>query len=148
MNRPLKLLLTLALAAAPLAAAAGAPPGLSVQSPWMRYLLPSTPAAGYFTLVNNSDTPILLAGAASPACYLTTLHDSSETSGMALMTAVPSITIPAHGSLSFTPGGYHLMCDQPVMKPGDKVNVTLGFADGSSVAVTMPVYGAEGPPKN
>ncbi|MDD2703919.1 MAG: copper chaperone PCu(A)C [Acidocella sp.] len=146
MSTLLKTLLTTAFAALPLAASAGAPPGLSVQSPWMRYLLPTVPAAGYFTLVNNSDTPLALAGAASPACYLTTLHDSSEASGTSMMTTVPSVTIPAHGSLSFAPGGYHIMCMQPVMKVGDKVNVTLSFADGLSLAVIMPVYGAGGPP--
>jgi copper(I)-binding protein len=62
------------------------------------------------------------------------------------MMDVPRVTVPAHGQVAFAPGGYHLMCMQPAMKPGQSVMVTLSFKDGSSLAVDMPVYGATGRP--
>ncbi len=125
--------------------AAYAAPPVTVASPWMRYLLPNIPAGGYMTLHNDGDTDAVLASAASPACGMLMLHKSEDNSGMAMMMDVPTITIPAHGSVSFTPGGYHLMCMQPKMQVGGKVAVTLRFADGSTLPMTMPVYGPGGP---
>jgi copper(I)-binding protein len=119
---------------------------ITISKPWMRYLLPSIPAAGYMVITNRGDAPVTLTGAASPACGMLMLHESTETSGMAMMMAVPTITIPAGGSVSLAPGGYHLMCMAPVMKVGDQVPVTLTFADGAKHAATLPVYGAQTQP--
>jgi copper(I)-binding protein len=112
----------------------------------MRYLLPNLPAGGYLVLNNASDTPAVITGASSPACGMLMLHESQDTSGMAMMMAVQSVTVPAHGSVRFVPGGYHLMCMQPVMKPGTTVLVLLNFQDGSTLEVAMPVFGATGAP--
>ncbi len=136
--------LVLAGLLAPLAMAA-APP-VTAAKPWIRYLLPSVPAGGYLTLQNNGGTPMVLTGAASPACGMLMLHQTQTMSGMSMMMDVPSLTIPAHGSVVFAPGGYHLMCMSPVMKVGTTVQITLKFADGSSLPITMPVYGATGAP--
>lgn len=125
---------------------AAAQQSVTVEKPWMRYLLPSVPAAGYLTLHNNSAADVLLTGAASPACGMLMLHKSEDTSGMAMMMDVPSITIPAHGSVTFAPGGYHLMCMQPSMKRGETVNITLIFQDGSKLPAALPVYGPQGAP--
>ncbi len=128
---------------APVAQAAA---GVNVAKPWMRYLLPNIPAGGYMVLNNNSGADAILAGASSPACGTLMLHQTQDTSGMAMMMAVPSLTIPAHGSVSLAPGGYHLMCMSPKMKVGQTVKVTLDFKDGSALSVNMPVYGAQGAP--
>ncbi len=127
-------------------ASAGAPSGVTASKPWMRYLLPSLPAGGYLVLHNSSDTPAILTAASSPACGMLMLHESQDSSGMAMMMAVPNVTVPAHGSVSFAPGGYHLMCMQPAMKVGSTVPVTLSFQDGSTLTVAMPVFGATGAP--
>jgi copper(I)-binding protein len=119
---------------------------VTVQKPWMRYLLPSIPAAGYMTLQNSGSTPVTLTGASSPACGMLMLHKSEDNSGMAMMMDVPNITIPPHGAQTFAPGGYHLMCMQPSMKIGDTVEVTLTFQDGLSLSAALPVYGAQGSP--
>jgi copper(I)-binding protein len=74
------------------------------------------------------------------------LHKSQDSSGMAMMMDVPSVTVPAHGSVTFAPGGYHLMCMQPSMKIGETVNVTLMFQDGSKLAAALPVFGPQGSP--
>jgi copper(I)-binding protein len=127
----------------PVAAQAG---NVTVSKPWMRFLLPSIPAAGYMVLQNNGDAPAVLTGASSPACSSLMLHQSQDDSGMAMMMMVQNIPIPAHGSVTFAPGGYHLMCMDPKMKVGDKVPVTLTLQDGTSIAAVMPVYGAQSSP--
>jgi len=133
------------LLAAPMAAAAAAS-NVTAEKPWMRYLLPSIPAAGYMVLHNAGDQPAILTAAASPACAVLMLHQSQEDSGMAMMMDVQSVTIPAHGSVAFAPGGYHLMCMQPRMKLGDEISATLRFQDGSALAIVLPVYGAQNAP--
>ncbi len=119
---------------------------VTVTKPWMRYLLPNIPAAGYMVLQNRGDSDAVLTGAASPACGMLMLHKSQDDSGMAMMMAVQTVTVPAHGSVTFALGGYHLMCMQPNMKIGAQVPVTLTFQDGSTIAATLPVYGAQNAP--
>jgi len=119
---------------------------VTIEKPWMRYLLPNIPAAGYMTLQNTGSAPVVLTGGSSPACGMLMLHKSEDDSGMAMMMDVPNITIPPHTSQTFAPGGYHLMCMQPKMKIGDSVPVTLNFQNGASVSASLPVYGAQGSP--
>jgi copper(I)-binding protein len=119
---------------------------VTVQKPWMRYLLPSIPAAGYMTLQNSGSAPVVVTGASSPACGMLMLHKSEDSSGMAMMMDVPNITIPPHASQTLAPGGYHLMCMQPNMKIGENVPITLTFQNGGSVSASLPVYGAQGSP--
>lgn len=142
MNRA-SLLTLLTLTATP----AFASPSITVSKPWMRYLLQSIPAAGYMTIHNNGDSPAVLTAAASPSCGMLMLHESQDKSGMSMMMDVPSVTIPAHGSVTFAPGGYHLMCMSPAaMKPGSDVSLTLTFQGGATIPVTAPVYGAQSSP--
>jgi len=128
----------------PMTAPANAPVG--VDKPWMRYLLPNIPAAAYMQLYNKGAAPEVLTSAASPACGMVMLHESQDDSGMAMMMDVPDLTIPAGGSVALAPGGYHLMCMNPVMKTGTLVTVTLRFQGGATLPVTMPVYGPAGAP--
>jgi copper(I)-binding protein len=127
-------------------AAPAAAPGVTVEKPWLRFLLPSLPAAAYMSLRNAGAADVVLTAAASPACGMLMLHKSEDDSGMSMMMDVTTITIPAHGAVTLAPGGYHLMCMQPRMKVGDTVHLTLTFADGATVAATAEVYGAQSGP--
>ena len=55
-------------------------------------------------LRNEGDQPALLTAAASRACGMLMLHESQDDSGMSTMMDVQSVTIPAHGSVTFSPG--------------------------------------------
>lgn len=120
--------------------------GVKVSDPWMRLVVPSRPAAGYFTLSNDTAKAQVLIGATSPACGMLMLHQSIQQNGMDRMSMVKSIRIPAHGDVKFAPGGYHLMCTSPskAVTPGGSVPVTLRFADGGTVTARFPVRGAMG----
>lgn len=120
--------------------------GLSLQGGWIRMLMPSRPAAGYFTLHNNTGTAKILSGASSPACGQLMLHESLHQGGQDRMVMVKSVTVPAHGMVSFAPGGYHLMCIRPgaAMRRGGSVKVTLHFADGHTLTGDFAVKGATG----
>jgi len=142
----LRLILGAALAGALFAAAGGAAhaAGVSIEKPWMRFIIKMRPAAGYFTLHNGTDKAVSLTGASSSACGMTMLHESKEVNGIAKMLPVKSIKVPAGGKLVFQPGGYHIMCMKPKMKIGDHVPVTLKFADGKTLAANFTVTGPGG----
>jgi copper(I)-binding protein len=112
----------------------------------MRFILPSRPAAGYFTLNNDTDKAFTLTGAVSPDCGTLMLHQTLQQNGQDRMVPAKSIPVPAHGKVVFAPGGYHLMCMSPAaaLRPDKTVPVTLRFADGSTVTVRFPVRGATG----
>jgi copper(I)-binding protein len=131
--------LVLAVRAAP-----AAEPGLSVSDAWMRVVLPSRPAAGYFTLSNTSARERTLVGAETPACGALMLHRSVHQGGQDRMEMVSSVPVPAHGTVKFAPGGDHLMCLSPTadVAPGHALAVTLRFADGGTLAAIFAVRGA------
>ena len=125
--------------------AAGAGAGAGAEA-WFRYLLASIPAGGYLTLANTGAAPAVLTGVSSPGCGMLMLHRTETVGGTDRMVAVRQVTVPPHGQVRFAPGGYHLMCVEPRMHPGQMVPVTLRFADGSRITVRFPVRGANGAP--
>ncbi|HZZ59744.1 MAG TPA: copper chaperone PCu(A)C [Roseiarcus sp.] len=120
--------------------------GLLIGDPWMRFIMPSRPAAGYFTLTNATPESRTLVGASSPACGALMLHQTVHKGGVDKMAMVKDISVPAHGSVTFAPGSYHLMCmsPSPQMIPGHSVAVTLRFADGGEISASFSVRGAAG----
>lgn len=120
--------------------------GVSIDKPWMRFIIRATPAAGYFTLKNDSDSAVELTSASSTACGKVMLHQTKQVNGVEHMLMVKRIKVPAHGTFSFEPGGYHLMCMKPQssMQVGASVPVTLKFADGKTLTAQFPVKGPGG----
>lgn len=108
---------------------------------YMQTTIPSVPAAGYFTLENKSEADHELVGASSPGCGSVMLHKSEEVNGVSTMHHVDSVPVPAHKSITFAPGGFHLMCMSPTasLKPGSSVPVTLTFKNGDTVTSDFPV---------
>ncbi|HEY1783688.1 MAG TPA: copper chaperone PCu(A)C [Roseiarcus sp.] len=127
-------------------AALAAEPGLTVSEPWLRLIIPSRPAAGYFVLSNQTGQTRTLVGAASPGCGALMLHRSVSDNGQERMEMVDSVAVPPHGQVKFAPGGYHLMCMSPTAaaSPGRSVPVTLSFQDGGSLTTSFAVRGATG----
>ena len=148
-RRPVGLKLGLAAAALTAALAAAAVPasaneaGLVLSGTYLRIIIPSRPAAGYFTLTNNGSADRTLVAASSPACASVMLHKSVSENGVEKMLPVASVVVPAHKSISFAPSGYHLMCMKPdvSVKPGGSVSMTLMFKDGGTVSAGFPVRG-------
>lgn len=143
MARFVPLLTAATLLAAPAAAQVQT---LNVSNPWIRFITPDRPAAGYFDVTNTGTKPVIIAGASSPACGSVTLHQSRNEGGAERMEMVSRVTVPAHGGVSFKPGGYHLMCMSPnaQMKIGAQVPVTLRFGDNHDMTKPFTVRGPTG----
>jgi len=115
-----------------------------VTGAWFRSLPGKLPAGGYFTVQNNTGREVAITGASSDACGMLMIHQSSNKGGMSGMSMMEEVKVPAGGKVAFAPGGTHLMCEQPKMKIGVKVPVTLHLAGGNSVSVAFEVRGAAG----
>ena len=116
--------------------------GITLSGAWVRSVLPSRPAAAYFTLKNDTGRDRKIVSASSSACGMVMLHLSKGDR----MAMADSVEVPAHGSVAFTPGGYHLMCVKPgeQVKPGATVQMTLTFDDGGTLTASFPVRNAKG----
>ena len=102
---------------------------------WIRVLPGALPAGAYVTLHNGGDRPAVLRGARSAVYAGVMLHQSSSSGGISRMRMVDALVVPAHGTATLAPGGYHLMLTQPQrpVQPGDTVRLQLQFADGSTL---------------
>ncbi|HEU0229771.1 MAG TPA: copper chaperone PCu(A)C [Burkholderiaceae bacterium] len=114
---------------------------LQVSGCWIRALPSPAPSAGYFVVHNNGAHAAVLTSAASPAFGMVMLHKSVESGGVSKMIMESSIPVPAGGSLTFKPGSYHAMLEQPVHKlvVGSTLGLELRFASGEVARATCLV---------
>jgi len=108
---------------------------------WIREAPPGAPMAGYLVLRNEGGAPLVLVGAESPAFAKVMLHRSREEGGMVRMVHVERLELAPGLSVTFAPGGYHLMLMRPrrALKAGDRVPITLRFAGGARRDVEFEV---------
>ena len=115
---------------------------ITVADAWIRSAPPGmTVHAGYLTLNNPAASEISLTGASSASYEKVELHLSKVVDGIATMEKIAQVDIPAGKSVSFKPGGLHLMLIKPKgeMALGQKVPLELSFSDGSSLTVELEV---------
>ncbi|MEV5749756.1 copper chaperone PCu(A)C [Actinoallomurus sp. NPDC052308] len=100
---------------------------------------PASPdvAAAYFTVTDSGDTGDELTGVTADVSAEAMMHQSTGH----MMRMVDRVPVPAHGRLTFAPGGYHVMLEHPVrtLREGDHVRLTLRFRRSSSITVEAPV---------
>jgi copper(I)-binding protein len=114
----------------------------------------SRPAIGtgvvYLRVDNRGAAPDRLDTARTPVARTVELHRSTEgtasmngmqMSGVTSMQRVSAVTIPAHGSVTFSPGGYHLMAIglRHDLHPNETFPLQLHFAAAGWTAVTVRV---------
>jgi copper(I)-binding protein len=138
-------LLSAFLFAVTLVAQAGSPPAV-ISDARIRWLPGELPLAGYFSITRNTSGPLKLVGATSPAFGRVMLHRSVNEGGVARMVPVGSVDLAPGQTVTFEPGGYHLMLmhRQKPLQPGEQVSVTLRFGDGETLEVPFRVEGAQG----
>jgi len=111
---------------------------------WIRWLPANVPNGAYLTLINSGSAPLVLVGAASPDFAAVSFHQTRIVNGVSEMSAVGNLRLAPQSSLQFAPGGYHIMLMQPLraLHPGDRVPITLRFADGTALQVSFEVRAA------
>ena len=109
--------------------------GAKIEAAWTRWLPAGVPLAGYATVTNLADRPIILTAASSTAFHDVSIHRSVHAGGNVQMSPVERITIAPHSTLDFESGGYHLMLMQSTesLDSANEIPIVLRFADGSSL---------------
>jgi copper(I)-binding protein len=118
-------------------------PELSANDGWVR--LPAVagrPGAAYFT-IRGGDQPVTLLKVSTPSAIRAELHESGGEGGMATMRPVQQVDVAAGSSVTFAPGGKHVMLFDvdPQLKVGDTAKLSLDFADGKTLDVAAKVVG-------
>ena len=129
----------LTLAATGLAACGGSSSGaLAVNDSWTKAT--EGPMTGSFgTLVNDTDAEITVTGGSSPVAGMVELHEVVMADGEMVMQAKPGgFVVPAGGSLTLEPGGFHIMLMglNETLAPGVEVPITLTLSNGESLTYT------------
>jgi periplasmic copper chaperone A len=123
---------------------AAAPQAMVITDAWFRSLPGKLPAGGYFSAHNSGRSDLAITGAKSNACGMLMLHQSQDKGGMSSMNMLDKVEVPGGQTVAFTPGSFHLMCEEPKLKIGTPVSVVLSLSDGTSVAVRFAVRNAKG----
>lgn len=139
----MKIIITAALTALCLPAAALAQDGkLEVSDAYLRSSNPQS-AAGFMTISNGTQGECTLTAATSDAAEKVELHTHREgEGGMMEMVAIEGgITIPAGESHALARGGDHVMLMGLTgpLEGGDEVAVTLDFGDCGTLDVMLPL---------
>ncbi|WP_231958934.1 copper chaperone PCu(A)C [Altererythrobacter sp. B11] len=152
--RPLPAMLALA-GAALLAGCNGTPTEetshITITDPWSRETAPGQEVGGAFmTITNSGNAADRLVSGESSVVTEVQLHTMSMDQGVMKMRQVDGgLEIPAGGTVTLAPGGYHLMLTgltQP-LEQGRPIPLTLHFERAGDVEIQLPVgpIGATGP---
>jgi copper(I)-binding protein len=114
---------------------------VDVSNARIRLLPGDLPLAGYFDMHNSGKKAISLTSASSPAFGMVMIHKSMHKNGEAMMMMVKKIEVAPGKTVSFAPGGYHLMLmhRKKDLKVGDKVMIELVFSNGHKMDVQFKV---------
>ena len=129
-----------ARAAAPAGSPAPAP--ITITNAYVRQPASPGAAATYLTINNTTGTDDKLISVVSGAGAKTEIHADSS-----MKPATAGLRIPAHSSVTLTPGKSHIMIEQlygPLV-PGQTVNLELIFANNGGIVVAAPVIGVTAP---
>lgn len=115
---------------------------VAVMNSWVREpIVESDIHAGYFTLINMSDSPLVLQKIESKAYAKVEIHEMKHVNGLMKMRKIDSLTIPVNGKVILAPRGKHLMLIKPKqeIKSGGKIELKLVFNNGKSQTLVMPI---------
>lgn len=115
---------------------------IEVQDAYVRAVPPGQPnSAAFMRLTNTTNRDHALVMAETGAAEVVELHTHTMEDGMMRMRQIEQIELPAGETVTLQPGGLHVMLIGLTgsLKPGDSVELNLGFDDGSSQSLTLPV---------
>lgn len=117
---------------------------LTVSNARINATVPGMQVTGaYFDLNNSTQTPLQLVRVSGEVSPHIEIHEHSMSDGMMRMQEVENaIVIEADETLSFQPGGYHIMIMGLVsaVNEGEDVYLTLHFTNGDEQVITVTAF--------
>ncbi|MGH6670497.1 MAG: copper chaperone PCu(A)C [Xanthobacteraceae bacterium] len=118
---------------------------IAVEQPWARATpTGATTGAVYMTLANKTKDADRLTAASSDVASKVQIHKMSVVNGiMKMRQLVNGLAIPAGGSVTLKPGGYHVMLVglKKQLIAGQTLPLTLIFAKAGKISITVPIKG-------
>jgi hypothetical protein len=113
---------------------------IAISGAWLRPPAPGLQvAAGYFDVVNRGKTSIDLVAAHSDASRAIEIHTETRDGDVMQMRQLATVALPPGETVSFRPGGTHLMLLGFSGVTSSRVPITLQFSDGSQRVVPFEV---------
>ena len=119
---------------------------LTVTDAWIREAPPGTDMlAGYATLTNSGDQPIILLTVQSDAFHMASLHETIIDKGVSKMHELHRLVIAAGQTVMLQPGGKHLMLMDPRkdIVAGERIEMMFLLDDGTRVETYFDVVAAD-----
>lgn len=123
--------------------------GVKVGHPWSRPAAKGGAAAGFATFTNQNKEPVVLVSVSTDGAASASLHQTVETGGVYSMKAVPQLSIAPAQTVTFAPGGYHVMFSglKAALPQGGKLPATLTFRKGASTFPVAVTFNVDPPPE-
>jgi copper(I)-binding protein len=133
------------LAATFVLAAAAARADVTVDDPWVRGVVAGQSSTGAFMTIRSTEATELIR-VSSPMAASASLHKMVMADSMMSMAPMPSLAIPAHGSVDLKPGTYHLMLIglKGPLVAGESIPLILTFRGADRVERSMSVQARVG----
>ncbi len=114
---------------------------LEIKDAWVRVTNVTASAAMYGTFQNHDDATVNILSVSTAAARSAELHETMEMSGMSHMQHLDSLPVAPKGTLTFKPGGIHVMLTDlgRPMATGDTVVLTFQLGGGGSTIVKAVV---------
>ena len=116
-----------------------------IENAWIRAAPPTARMlAAYMDVINPGPDDIRIVAADCSGFQKTEMHRTEMVGDVARMSRQESVTVDAGGSVSFAPGGLHIMLHNPLtpMEPGAEVSCTLVLQSGVRLSTMFPVRAA------
>lgn len=121
---------------------------ISASDAWIRLAAaPGRPAAGYFAIRGGATDQTLIA-VTTVAASRVELHETMKHGPGMTMVPIGQVKVPAGSTVTFAPGGKHLMLFDvaPAIGQGASVPLKFTFADGHELTVAAKAVAAGDPP--
>ena len=116
--------------------------GLTVNETWARPTSKGENGAAYFVIENGTDVDDALISASTDVASTAEAHTSMmDDQGVMSMQMQEAVQVPAGKSVTFKPGGLHIMLIdlKQDLKVGDTFTLTLQFEKTSKITVQVEV---------
>ena len=115
---------------------------ITVSDHWTRAMPPAAAVGGGFMVITNAGSePDRLVGLSTPRAGHGEVHEMKMDGGvMKMRELADGLEIPAGGSVTLEPGGYHVMFMnvEDGFKEGEMIPVTLIFEKAGELEIMMP----------
>ena len=114
---------------------------VNVEQSYVRSAIQQQRNSAAFMNLTNQGAQGAIVNAKSTVAKIVELHTHINDSGVMRMRKIEQIDLPTDKVIKLQPGGLHIMLLglNRDLKPGDRVDVTLGFDDGSEKVLQVPV---------